>query len=70
MRPYEAIDPFLDWYRASFCQNYECVEVTALNSGTVIMRNSAQPDRYAYFTREEFASFLRDAKAGKFNVTE
>jgi len=70
MQPYEAIDPSLDWRRASFCQNYECVEVTALNISTVIMRNSTQPDHYAYFTRDEFASFLRAAKAGEFDLAE
>jgi hypothetical protein len=67
MRSYEAMHaPPLDWFKASFCQNGECVEIAAY-SGTVIMRNSAQPDStYAYFTTEAFGSFLKRAKAGEF----
>jgi hypothetical protein len=68
MRSYEAIPPSLDWRKASFCQNSECVEVSALDSATIIMRNSTRPDRYVYFTREEFGSFLSDAKSGKFDL--
>ena len=32
------------------------------------MRSSTRPDCYVYFTREEFGSFLDDAKAGKFDL--
>jgi hypothetical protein len=68
MRSYETIHPSLDWYKASFCQNHECVEISALDSATIVMRNSARPGEYAYFTREEFDSFLNDAKIGKFDL--
>jgi len=68
MRSYETTPPSLDWHKASFCQNSECVEISALDSATIIMRSSTRPDCYVYFTREEFGSFLDDAKAGKFDL--
>ncbi len=59
--------PPLDWYKASFCQNGECVEIAAHN-GQIMMRKSTQPDAdYIYFTPQEFAAFLKEAKAGKFD---
>jgi Domain of unknown function (DUF397) len=68
MRSYETIPTSpLDWHRASFCQTGECVEIAGHN-GMVIMR-STQPDSVRlYFTTEEFGSFLREAKAGKFGA--
>lgn len=59
--------PQLNWRKASFCQNGECVEVAAHN-GQIVIRKSTQPDvGYIYFTREGFAAFLMEAKAGKFD---
>ncbi len=59
--------PQLDWRKASFCQNGECVEVAAHN-GQIMMRKSTQPDAgYICFTLQEFAAFLKEAKAGKFD---
>jgi hypothetical protein len=56
-----------DWQRSSFCQNGECLEITAHN-GTVVMRNSAQPGAgYARFTPDEFTILLNAAKAGRFD---
>lgn len=61
--------PSLAWYRASFCQNGECVEIATYND-TVMMRNSAWPDSgYIYFTTEDFNTFLLAAKAGEFDLT-
>jgi len=64
MRSYDARQPLsLDWFKASLCQNGECVEITSHN-GTVVMRNSASPDLVLRFTPEEFAAFVIEAKAG------
>lgn len=44
-----------------------CVEVAALNSGKVAMRNSREPNGPALiFSRGEMAAFLAGAKDGKF----
>ncbi len=69
MRSYDAMHtPPVDWHKASFCQNGECVEIAEHND-TVVMRNSAQPDSgYVYFMPEEFSTFLREAKAGRFDL--
>jgi nitrate reductase alpha subunit len=69
MRSYEDVRPLsIDWYRASFCQSGECVEV-ARHDDTVMMRNSTHPDTgYVYFTPEEFNMFLGAAKAGEFDL--
>jgi len=56
----------LDWRRASFCQNGECVWIAAQN-GSVIMRSSQPDSAWLYFTPEEFGAFLDDAKAGAFD---
>jgi hypothetical protein len=70
MRSHETIQiQSLDWYRASFCQNGECVEIATQN-GAVIMRSSAEPDSgQIRFTPEEFSYFLREAKAGRYDQT-
>jgi hypothetical protein len=58
----------LDWYKASFCQTGECVEVAAYND-VVLMRNSAQPESgYVYFTPQEFNGFLVALKSGEFDL--
>jgi hypothetical protein len=69
MQSYEAVKASpLAWYKASFCQNRECVEVTEIN-GLVLMRSSAEPDSgYINLTAKEFGSFLTAAKAGEFDV--
>lgn len=57
----------LDWYRSSFCQAGECVEI-AETDGVVIMRSSTHPnDGHIYLSRKEFASFLASAKAGEYS---
>jgi hypothetical protein len=69
MRSYEDVRPLsIDWYRASLCQNGECVEVGRYND-TVMMRNSTHPDKgYVYFTADEFSMFLGAAKAGEYDL--
>ena len=57
----------LDWYKASFCQAGECVEI-AKYGDAVVMRSSAHPDAgYLCFSPKEFGSFLAGAKAGEFD---
>jgi hypothetical protein len=70
MRSRETIQVLpLDWRKASFCQNGECVEIAAHN-GVVIMRNSTRPESdHIYFTPKEFATFLREAKTGRFDAS-
>jgi Domain of unknown function (DUF397) len=61
-------DASFDWYRASFCQTGECVEI-ATYKDTVVMRSSAHPEAgYISFSPKEFGSFLAAAKSGKFDV--
>jgi len=63
--------PGLDWHRASLCQTGECVEIATYHDddGVIVMRSSARPESgYLYFTRDEFSSFLRIAKAGRFDL--
>jgi Domain of unknown function (DUF397) len=60
--------PSLDWLRASFCQNGECVEITSHN-GMVVMRNSTKPGSALHFTPEEFSAFLTEAKMGGYSST-
>jgi Domain of unknown function (DUF397) len=56
----------LDWYRSSFCQAGECVEIAEAD-GMVIMRSSVHPDSgQIYLSRKEFGSFLASAKAGEY----
>jgi Domain of unknown function (DUF397) len=54
----------LDWFKASLCQNGECVEIASHN-GTVVMRNSTQPGWVLRFTPDEFGAFLREVKASE-----
>lgn len=58
--------PSLGWYRSSFCQAGECVEI-AETEGLVIMRSSVYPDGGCiYLSRKEFGFFLAAAKAGAY----
>jgi hypothetical protein len=46
----------------------DCIEVAALASGAVAMRNSRDPHGPALvYTRAEIAAFLRGAKDGEFD---
>jgi hypothetical protein len=60
-------DASFGWYKASFCQTGECVEIAA-HEDMVVMRSSAHPDAgYIYFSPKVFGSFLAAAKAGEFD---
>jgi len=55
------------WRKASFCGSGECVEVAELN-GMVVMRDSKDPHGPTLrYTTEEWRSFVRAIKAGKFD---
>ncbi len=56
----------LNWHKASFCQNGECVWIGAQN-GSVVMRSSHHDSAWIYFTPEEFSTFLGEAKAGEYD---
>jgi hypothetical protein len=46
----------------------DCIEVAALDSGAVAVRNSRDPEGPALvYTRAEIAAFIRGAKDGEFD---
>jgi hypothetical protein len=46
----------------------DCIEVAALDSGAVAVRNSRDPNGPALiYTRAEIAAFIKGAKAGEFD---
>jgi hypothetical protein len=69
MQPHEITpDDSLDWYKSSFCQAGECVEI-ATHKDVVVMRNSTRPSAgFVYFTPKEFGSFIVATKAGEYGA--
>lgn len=56
----------LDWYRSSYCQAGECVEIADAGD-VVIMRSSVRPEvGRIYLSRKEFGYFLTAAKSGEY----
>lgn len=57
----------MNFKRSTFCVNCTCVEV-ALTPRWVLVRDSKDPDGATLrFTSEEWAEFLRGAKAEEFD---
>jgi hypothetical protein len=55
------------WRKASLCQGGECVEVARLNN-MIVMRDSKDPRGHMlYYATEEFRSFVRSIKAGRYD---
>lgn len=55
--------------RSTFCSGGHCVEVASLPDGHFALRDSKNPDiRPLVYTRLEWAAFLVDIKAGKFDL--
>ena len=54
--------------RSSYCHNGSCVEVALGDDGSALVRDSRDPDGPTLaFTADEWADFLRGAKAGEFD---
>ena len=65
----ELVTGQISWRRSSQCgTDGSCVEVAALDSGAVAMRDGKAPDTSAVlvFTDAEWRSFLAAVKAGEF----
>lgn len=58
----------VSWQKSSFSAVTECVELAALPSGGIAVRNSNAPEAGVItFTRREIDAFLLGAKAGEFD---
>ncbi len=53
------------WHRSSACGHTACVEVQ-FERAVVRVRNSQRPDQTVEFTNDEWAAFMRGARAGEF----
>lgn len=71
-RAIQASDDDLDWRKSSLCPNAAtCVEVAALPSGSLALRDGKNPTgpRLTFDTRS-WSAFLNAARAGEFNPRE
>lgn len=56
------------WIKSTFCGNATCVEVTDLDNGGVLLRDSKHPEiEPLMFTEDEWDAFLAGVKAGEFD---
>jgi Domain of unknown function (DUF397) len=54
--------------RSSFCGNGSCVEVSALDNGTILVRDSKDLTVPCHtYTNNEWVDFLRGVKSGEFD---
>lgn len=54
--------------RSSFCGDGSCVEVSALQDGTIAVRDGKNRDQSQHvFTADEWTAFVRGVKAGEFD---
>ena len=57
-----------DWRTSSFCTNGSCVQVAAVDDGTIAVRDSKNPDgAVLLYTPAEWRDFLAGAKSGDFD---
>jgi Domain of unknown function (DUF397) len=57
-----------EFRRSSFCGNGSCVEVSALDNGTVLVRDSKDLTvPYHTYTNNEWMDFVRGVKSGEFD---
>ena len=57
------------WTKSTYCADKACVEVAALDADTIAMRdgkNVSEP--YLRFSRADWASFVDQLAAGRFEV--
>lgn len=57
------------WHRSSACGHTACVEVQ-FERAVVRVRNSQRPDQMVEFTNDEWAAFMRGARAGEFELRQ
>lgn len=63
------MDETLSFERSSYCASSCCVEVAiARQSGSVLVRNSQNPDARIAFSAEEWQAFLAGVKSNEFDV--
>ncbi|MGW2325274.1 DUF397 domain-containing protein [Streptomyces sp. NPDC001700] len=56
------------WRQSSYCQeSASCVNVAAGERGTIILRESEQPEAILSTTRAPLRAFIRAAKVGQFD---
>lgn len=57
-----------DFRKSGWCGNRpRCVEVAIKPEG-VAVRNSTDPTKVAYFTKDEWSVFIRGVKSDEFNI--
>jgi hypothetical protein len=57
------------FFRSSFCNGNNCVEVSASGTGSVLLRDSKNTTREPYtFTMDEWRAFVIGVKAGEFDL--
>lgn len=57
------------FFRSSFCNGNNCVEVSVTQTGAVLLRDSKAPDQGPYtFSSAEWKAFIAGVKAGEFDV--
>ena len=58
-----------EWRKSTYSDNGKCVEMAALDDGTIGVRDDKLGDNSPVlsFTRAEMAAFLAGAKAGEFD---
>jgi hypothetical protein len=63
------LKPSAVWHKSSLCANGECVEIAKL-PGTVLLRNSQEPQDVVEFTAAEWAVFVGALARGEFDGPE
>lgn len=57
-----------DYRASSFCSGGNCVEVSPLETGEVLVRDSKDKAKSGHlFTAEEWTAFVQGVKAGEFD---
>jgi uncharacterized protein DUF397 len=56
------------WRRSSFCASGECIEVAAGADGSILVRDSKDPEAGSLrYSPDEFGAFVRGVVAGEFD---
>lgn len=54
--------------KSSRCGDSACVEVTQFVPGSIMVRQSDQPERMLVFTADEWVAFIAGVKDGEFDL--